>query len=59
MKRLITAFIANFGNEKILQWKLLNDGTLKANFIKNGREWEAIFESSGDLLRAGAVTEKV
>lgn len=58
MKRLMNAFTANFGNQKVLQWKLLNDGTLKAIFINNGRQWEAVFECNGALLTAGAVKEK-
>jgi hypothetical protein len=58
MKRLINSFAANFGNETVLQWRVMNDGTLKAHFVKNGRAWEAFFEASGKLLRASAVKEK-
>lgn len=58
MEILSNSFIANFGKEPVVEWKLLNDGTIKANFIRNGIEWEAIFKVNGTLVKHYATNKE-
>jgi len=55
MKKLATAFIANFGDSAVLHWNVLDDGTLKAVFNKYEKKWEAVFTVNGTLEKAEAV----
>lgn len=47
-----TAFVANFGNVTVQQWKLRGDGTWRAHFSKNGVAWEATFTAAGTLVKS-------
>ena len=51
-KTVADAFTANFGNLKVSEWKLRNDGTWRAHFTKDGKAWEATFSAAGDLLKS-------
>lgn len=46
------AFVANFGNAAVSQWKLRSDGTYRAHFMRNGVAWEATFSASGTLVKS-------
>ncbi len=49
-KTVSDAFVANFGNVAVTEWKLRTDNTWRAHFTNNGKAWEATFSSSGALL---------
>ncbi len=46
------AFVANFGNVAVREWKLRSDGTWRAHFTKNGVPWEATFKADGTLVKS-------
>lgn len=49
-KTVSDAFVANFGNVAVTEWKLRTDSTWRAHFTNNGKAWEATFSSAGALL---------
>jgi hypothetical protein len=49
---VLSAFVANFGNVAVREWKLRSDGTWRAHFTRNGVAWEATFTSNGTLVKS-------
>lgn len=49
---VLNAFVANFGNVAVREWKLRSDGTWRAHFTRNGVAWEATFTSNGTLVKS-------
>ncbi|MBL0357787.1 MAG: hypothetical protein IPP72_13280 [Chitinophagaceae bacterium] len=48
------AFVTNFGNVPVRQWKLRSDGTWRAHFTRNGVAWEATYTAAGVLIKSEA-----
>lgn len=48
---VLNAFRQQFPNDNVYEWKLTNDGTWKAHFLRNGVKFEATFSASGALLK--------
>jgi len=49
---VLNAFVANFGNVAVREWKLRSDGTWRAHFTRNGVAWEATFTVTGTLVKS-------
>ena len=45
------AFKAKFPTASKIEWKKLSNGTYKVQFYLNGVKWEAVYSSTGTLLK--------
>jgi hypothetical protein len=48
---VLSAFNTHYPNATQVQWKLLSDGTYKAEFLIGNVKWQAIFTASGTWLK--------
>jgi hypothetical protein len=48
---VLTAFRQRFPSDNVYEWKLRNDGTWKAHFLRNGVKYEATYTATGTLLK--------
>jgi hypothetical protein len=48
---VLTAFRQNFPTDNVYEWKLRNDGTWRAHFMRGSVKWEATFSASGTLIK--------
>jgi len=48
---VMNAYKSRFPGATGAEWKRLSNGTYKVQFYRNGVRWEAIFSSSGTLLK--------
>lgn len=48
---VLDSFRQNFPTDNVYEWKLRNDGTWKAHFMRGAVKWEATFSASGTLLK--------
>ncbi|MFN8290668.1 MAG: hypothetical protein U0U70_10450 [Chitinophagaceae bacterium] len=48
---VLDAFRQRFPNDNVYEWKLANDGTWKAHFLRSGVKYEATFSASGTLIK--------
>lgn len=50
-KAVLDAFAAQFPSDVVYEWKLRNDGTWKAHYMRGAVKWEATFSATGTLLK--------
>lgn len=50
-KAILDAFAAQFPSDVVYEWKLRNDGTWKAHYMRGAVKWEATFSATGTLLK--------
>ncbi len=48
---VLAAFRQNFPTDNVYEWKLRNDGTWRAHFMRGSVKWEATFSASGTLIK--------
>jgi hypothetical protein len=48
---VLAAFRQQFANDVVYEWKLRNDGTWKAHFMRGTVKWEATFSATGSLIK--------
>jgi len=48
---VLSAFNTRYPSATQVQWKLLSDGTYKAEFFVGSVKWQAIFTASGTLVK--------
>lgn len=48
---VLTTFGTNFPNDVVYEWKLTNDNTWKAHFLRNAVKYEVTISASGDILK--------
>jgi hypothetical protein len=48
---ILSSFRQQFANDKVYEWKLRNDGTWKAHFMRGVSKYEATFSATGTLLK--------
>jgi len=48
---VLTSFRQNFPTDNVYEWKLRNDGTWRAHFMRGSVKWEATFSASGTLIK--------
>jgi hypothetical protein len=48
---VINAFRQRFPTDNVYEWKLRNDGTWKAHFMRGADKYEATYNTSGTLLK--------
>ena len=48
---VMNAFNTKYPDASVKEWKKLDSGNYKAEFVFNGAEWEATFTVSGDLVK--------
>ncbi|HEY6915980.1 MAG TPA: hypothetical protein VI413_14980 [Paludibacter sp.] len=48
---VLSAFSTRYPSATQVQWKLLSDGTYKAEFFIGSVKWQAIFTASGTLVK--------
>jgi hypothetical protein len=48
---VLAAFNARYANASNIQWKLLSNGNFKAEFFRGSVKWQAIFTTSGNLVK--------
>ncbi len=48
---VLTAFRATHPTEIVTEWKLRNDGTWKAHYLKGAVAWEATYTAAGVLVK--------
>ncbi len=48
---VLDAFRQQFATDSVYEWKLTNEGTWKAHFMRNNVKYEATFSASGTLLK--------
>lgn len=48
---VLDAFRARFPTDNVYEWKLRNDGTWKAHFMRGAIKYEATYSASGTLIK--------
>jgi hypothetical protein len=48
---VLTAFRSTHPNDNVYEWKLRNDGTWKAHFMRGSVKWEATYTAAGVLIK--------
>lgn len=48
---ILDAFRQQFSGDLVYEWKLNNDGSWKAHFMRSGVKYEATFSATGSLLK--------
>ncbi len=48
---VLNAFRQRFPSDSVYEWKLRNDGTWKAHFMRGADKYEATYNTSGTLLK--------
>jgi hypothetical protein len=48
---VLTAFRSTHPNDNVYEWKLRNDGTWKAHFMRGTVKWEATYTAAGVLIK--------
>jgi hypothetical protein len=48
---VLAAFRATHPNDNVYEWKLRNDGTWKAHFMRGTVKWEATYTATGVLVK--------
>jgi hypothetical protein len=48
---VLSAFNTRYAGAAKIEWKLLSDGTYKAEFFISSVKWQAIFTSGGTLVK--------
>ncbi|MGB3008618.1 MAG: hypothetical protein WBC06_19030, partial [Chitinophagaceae bacterium] len=50
-KIVLDAFRQRFPTDNVYEWKLRNDGTWKAHFMRGAIKYEATYSSTGSLIK--------
>jgi hypothetical protein len=48
---VLTAFRSTHPNDNVYEWKLRNDGTWKAHYMRGAVKWEATYSAAGVLIK--------
>jgi hypothetical protein len=48
---VLTAFRSTHANDLVYEWKLRNDGTWKAHYMRGTVKWEATYTAAGVLVK--------
>jgi hypothetical protein len=48
---VLAAFRLQFANDNVYEWKLRNDGTWKAHFMRGTVKWEVTLTASGTIIK--------
>lgn len=48
---VLSAFRAQFPNDSVYEWKLMNDGNWKPHFMRGTVKWEVIISPTGTIIK--------
>lgn len=49
---VLEAFRSSYPTDDVYEWKLTNDGTWKAHFMRNIVKWEITFNNAGNVIKS-------
>lgn len=49
---VLDAFRDAYPTDNVYEWKLTNEGTWKAHFMRNAIKWEVTFNNAGNVIKA-------